>query len=53
VISRPSGLNATLVVLATAMVAVRIATEERLLVARYPEYASYAASTKRVVPFVL
>lgn len=53
VLSHPSVVNASLVVLATAMVAVRIAAEERLLLERYPEYRSYAARTKRVVPFVL
>ena len=52
-LSRPSALNASLVALATAMLAVRIAAEERLLLARYPEYAAYAAGTKRVVPFVI
>ena len=52
-ISHASVLNASLAVLATAMVAVRIAPEERLLLKRYPECAAYAASTKRVVPFVL
>lgn len=40
-------------VLATAAVAVRIASEERLLLQRYPEYAAYAARTRRVVPFVV
>jgi protein-S-isoprenylcysteine O-methyltransferase Ste14 len=53
VLSRPSALNAALVALATAMVAVRIAAEERLLLERYPEYASYAGRTKRVVPYIL
>ncbi len=38
---------------ATLAVAVRIATEERLVVERYPEYREYAARTKRVVPFVV
>ena len=52
VLSRPTVLNASLVALATAMVAVRIAAEERLLLERYPEYAAYAARTKRVVPYV-
>ena len=37
----------------TAAVAVRIATEERLLIERYPEYREYAARTRRVIPFVL
>jgi protein-S-isoprenylcysteine O-methyltransferase Ste14 len=37
----------------TAAVAVRIATEERLLVERYPDYREYAARTRRLIPFVL
>ena len=53
VFSHASVLNALLAAVATAMVAVRIAAEERLLVGRYPEYAAYAARTKRVLPFVL
>lgn len=53
VISHVSVLNMFWAVVATAMVAVRIAAEERLLQKRYPEYAAYAVSTKRVVPFVL
>lgn len=39
-----------LALVATAATAVRIRGEERLLVTRYPEYAAYAARTKRVVP---
>ena len=53
VLSRPTVVNASLVALASAMVAVRIAAEERLLLDRYPEYAAYAARTKRVIPFVV
>jgi protein-S-isoprenylcysteine O-methyltransferase Ste14 len=30
----------------------RITSEEALLVVRYPEYKSYAAGTKRMIPFV-
>jgi protein-S-isoprenylcysteine O-methyltransferase Ste14 len=30
----------------------RMLTEERLLRARYPEYAGYAARTKRMLPYV-
>jgi protein-S-isoprenylcysteine O-methyltransferase Ste14 len=52
-LSRPTVVNASLVVLASAMVAVRIAAEERLLLDRYPEYAAYAARTKRVIPYVV
>jgi len=39
--------------LATALTAVRIVAEEKLLVTMYPEYGAYAQATKRVVPFVL
>ena len=38
--------------LATAMTAVRMAAEEKLIVLTYPEYAEYARTTARVVPFV-
>lgn len=37
---------------ATAGLVVRIIAEERLVVKRYPEYASYASYTKRIIPFV-
>ena len=40
-------------VLATGAIAVRIGIEERLVVMRYPEYAAYAARTRRVIPFIL
>jgi protein-S-isoprenylcysteine O-methyltransferase Ste14 len=53
VLSHAGVFNTVLAAVATAMVAVRIAAEERLLRARYPEYASYAATTKRLVPFLL
>lgn len=39
--------------LATAMTALRIAGEEKLLVLTYPEYREYAQTTPRVIPFVL
>ncbi len=32
--------------------ALRIAAEERLVLARYPEYAAYASHTKRLIPHV-
>jgi protein-S-isoprenylcysteine O-methyltransferase Ste14 len=41
------------VVVASAALAVRMFTEERLMTERYPEYREYAARTKRVIPFVL
>ena len=37
----------------TLLTLVRIAAEERLLRAEYPEYAAYAAATKRLVPFLV
>jgi protein-S-isoprenylcysteine O-methyltransferase Ste14 len=42
---------AGLVVAATA--AVRIVCEERLFRERFPDYAAYAARTRRLVPFVV
>ena len=54
--SLPSNLSvvsATAVLVATASSAVRIYAEERLLVQRYPEYAAYAAHTKRMIPYVI
>jgi protein-S-isoprenylcysteine O-methyltransferase Ste14 len=52
VLSHLSAVNCLLALIATAAIAVRIVAEERLLVKRYPEYVSYAARTKRIVPFV-
>lgn len=45
---RPQSLAATL--LASAMLFVRMRSEEILLVRRYPEYGSYAAKTARILP---
>jgi protein-S-isoprenylcysteine O-methyltransferase Ste14 len=39
--------------LASAMTALRMAAEEKLLVQTYPEYEEYARTTRRVVPFLL
>jgi protein-S-isoprenylcysteine O-methyltransferase Ste14 len=46
--------TASLLLLALACVGawLRIAAEERLLREMYPEYAEYAARTKRVIPYV-
>ena len=46
----PAAAGLALLVLAGALI--RVFLEERLLVARYPEYADYAARTRRMVPFV-
>ena len=37
----------------TLVVATRVVAEERILRARYPDYADYAHSTKAIVPFIL
>jgi protein-S-isoprenylcysteine O-methyltransferase Ste14 len=52
-ISHPSVVGFGLVALASIALAVRMGTEERLVADRYPEYAAYAAGTKRVIPFLL
>jgi protein-S-isoprenylcysteine O-methyltransferase Ste14 len=53
VASRGAVLDALMAIVATAAIAVRIGTEEALVVGRYPEYADYARRTKRLIPFVL
>jgi protein-S-isoprenylcysteine O-methyltransferase Ste14 len=53
VASHVSPLSMLMAVVASAAIAVRIGTEERLVTVRYPEYAAYAARTRRVIPFVL
>jgi protein-S-isoprenylcysteine O-methyltransferase Ste14 len=53
VFSHTSTLNVMLGLLATAGTIIRMATEERLLVQRYPAYLDYAARTRRVIPFVV
>jgi protein-S-isoprenylcysteine O-methyltransferase Ste14 len=53
VLSHLSLVTILLVLVACGAVALRIVAEERLLVERYPDYAAYAAKTKRIIPFVL
>lgn len=50
IIVRSSLLGVALGTLASAAVGVRIIAEEKLVVARYPEYAAYAAKTRRLIP---
>jgi len=45
-------LGALLVILVLIGAMARMFAEEQLLRARYPEYKAYAATTKRMVPFV-
>jgi len=51
-ISHASAVNLLLAVAASAGIAARVVAEERLLLERYPEYAAYAARTKRIIPFL-
>lgn len=37
---------------AFAAIGVRIASEEKLVAAKYPDYAAYAKRTRRLIPFV-
>lgn len=37
----------------TGVIAVRIATEEQFLRARYPDYAEYSRKTRRIIPFII
>lgn len=48
----PTVLAIILALVATVTTAVRIHSEEQLLQASMPEYAAYAARTKRLVPFL-
>lgn len=53
VAANASPLGVALGLAATAMLALRIVFEERLVRQRYPEYDDYARRTKRVIPFIL
>jgi protein-S-isoprenylcysteine O-methyltransferase Ste14 len=51
-LTHPSALSVAAGLIAVLGAAIRIVAEEQLLVERYPEYAAYAARTRRVIPFV-
>jgi protein-S-isoprenylcysteine O-methyltransferase Ste14 len=53
VLSHLSLINVCLGIIVTAGLAIRIRSEEHLLLGMYPEYADYAARTKRIIPFVI
>ncbi len=53
VISNISLVNIGCGVVACIGAMLRIISEERLVAERYPEYAEYAARTKRLVPYIL
>lgn len=52
VIAHWSATAAFLGVLMIIGALVRMLSEERLIVVRYPEYADYARATKRMIPYV-
>jgi protein-S-isoprenylcysteine O-methyltransferase Ste14 len=52
VIGHPTMFSFSMATLVTAGALVRMVTEEGLLLRRYPEYASYARRTRRMVPYV-
>ena len=51
-LAHPTWLTAVLVVAVLLGSLLRIHIEERLLVKQYPDYAEYAARTKRMVPYI-
>ncbi len=51
--SHLSVLTVAVGIIASGVVGIRVAEEERLLRDRYPEYASYMQDTKALVPFIL
>ncbi len=48
-----SPVTASIGVVVTLIIAVRIVTEDQFLRQHFPQYAQYALSTKRVIPFVI
>jgi protein-S-isoprenylcysteine O-methyltransferase Ste14 len=52
-LSRISVINLIIAVIGSIGIVIRIYTEEHFLMLRYPEYAQYAARTKRIIPFIL
>jgi protein-S-isoprenylcysteine O-methyltransferase Ste14 len=48
-----SGMTIVIGLLVTAVIVVRIITEEQFLRTRYPEYADYARRTRRIIPYLI
>jgi len=51
-LSHAGGVSVLMAAVASGAIAARIGAEEPLLAERFPEYAAYAARTKRVIPLV-
>ncbi len=53
VFSHLSDINLILGIIGTVGASIRIYSEEHLIMHQYPQYADYAARTKRVIPFLI
>jgi len=53
ILGHVSPLNVGLGLLVTAVIFVRMVTEEQFLQTTYPDYVTYAGKTKRIIPYVL
>ncbi len=52
ILSHLSAMTLAIGIAVTAMIIARVIAEERLLIAKYPDYLEYARSTRAVVPYV-
>jgi protein-S-isoprenylcysteine O-methyltransferase Ste14 len=52
VLAAPSGLRAGLWLILLGDLLFKLEYEERLLKAKFPQYATYATSTRKLLPFV-
>ena len=53
VAGHPSAVTVAIGIAVAGLVIARVVAEDRLLIAKYPEYQDYARSTKALVPYVL
>ncbi|MGD8632991.1 MAG: methyltransferase [Anaerolineales bacterium] len=53
IIGHLSAITIVVGMVVTIVVAIRIMTEDQLLLAWFPDYAEYSRTTKRIVPFIL
>lgn len=53
ILGHASLINAVMGVIVTGVIVIRIATEERFLRTRYPDYAEYSRKTRRIIPFTI
>ena len=53
IVTHWSLINSGLGLIITFCAAVRILAEEQLVIMKYPDYTSYAARTKRFIPYII